>query len=219
MKNDLQKFTINPIVKTAIDPELKLAEDVFELCRRVRFIPETIVQIGAANAGDFEFMPFIERGSKAILLEPHPEFYKILKEKWGGINNISIFECGIYNKVGKFKFYEKWAATCLEECSKNANYLPDDQVFDENEVFFANCCLFSGFDNGEIDLLLVDTNGAEWYVLEELKSRPKIICLETHYIYRNYKTLFIEKIYAWMTLNNYIIYAKNESDTVFMRIK
>lgn len=219
MKNNAQRFTINPTIKVNTDSNEKYAENVYEICKRLRLFPFHIVQIGAANSGEFEFMDFIKMGSKAILFEPHPTFYKELIDKWGKIDNITIYDIGIYNQVGKFKFYEKWASSCLEECSKIPLILHYDQKFDENNIFFANCALFSGFDEGNIDLLLIDSNGAEWYCLEKLISRPTIICIETHYIYRNYVNPYIQKIDAWMVLNDYIIYAKNESDTVFLRTK
>ena len=219
MKNILQKFTINPSVKVKAKGEDGLAEDVWELCDIINFIPQKIVHVGAAGCHTEPTFLNAIKNSYVILFEPKIEFYNELIEAFSDKKNVSIFNIGIYNKIGKFKFYNKWATTCLEECIKIPDLLSEKDSFDENDTFFANCALFSGFDDGRIDFLAIDTNGAEWYCLEKVISRPAIICIETHYTYRNYRNPFINQIYRWMYDNHYVKYAINESVTVFLRIK
>lgn len=221
-KTIAQKFNLNFSIQENgglnIQPlkEPKLVNDIFAICQHLNFIPKNICQVGASNSGEFEFMEFIDKGSKAILFEPHPEFYDELVEKWGDNPNINIFQLGIYNKIGKFRFYEKWASTCLEECALIPGLL-NEPIKIGDRYFYANCAFISGFDDGTIDLLLIDSNGAEWYCLEKLISRPKIICIETHYVYNDYKNPFLSKIWGWMDINNYRPFAVNESDTVFIK--
>jgi hypothetical protein len=168
-------------------------------------------------------MKFIEAGAKALLFEPHPDFYQEICQKWDNIPGISIFDLGIHNKVGRFKFYEKWASTCLEECLESClprsnNFKPDEieEIKRENKHFYCNCILFDGIDDGNIDLLYLDCQGAEWYCIERMKSRPGVICVETHYIFTAYQNPYLEEITTWMDLNHYILAAANESDSIFL---
>lgn len=214
-KNQYQKFTIRNEIQVLVDNDNKTAEDVTELCDRICFHPRKILQVGAANSGDLEYMKFIEQGATAILIEPHPKFYAELVGKWGNIPNITIFNVGVADKVGKFKFIEAWASTCLAEYAKIPKLAKD--LPDLNNTFECNCQLISGFDEGDIDLLYIDANGADFYSLKHLVSKPIMISIETHNIHNNYENHMIKHIDAWGILNNYTIMAFNESDTVYIK--
>jgi hypothetical protein len=55
-------------------------------------------------------------------------------------------------------------------------------------------------DPADIDILLVHVEGAEYYVIKHLLSRPKIIVLETHY--RNFVNPYMREIDHWMAGND-----------------
>lgn len=213
-KNDQQKFTLSPNFKIENNEE-RLFEDIFYLCKALNFIPKKICQIGAANSENLEYMEFIENGSKALLFEPNPPSYEELKNKFSYHPNISIFKIGIYNKSGKFKFDEDIGCTSISEIAKTPIKCSSVEK-PSGRFFYGECAKISGFDDGDIDLLLIDTEGSEFECIQHLISRPVLICIETHYIYSSYINPNIEKIYAWMTLNNYCKIAQNESDTIFM---
>jgi len=80
-------------------------------------------------------------------------------------------------------------------------------------MFEVDCVVFDEIDNSSIDLLSIDTEGAEWYVIKNLKSRPKIVSIETHGKF--YTNPYIENISKWMTDNNYKVWYKTKSDTVY----
>ena len=68
----------------------------------------------------------------------------------------------------------------------------------------------------DIDILCVDTEGAEWFVLKNLISRPKIITLETHGI--RYTNPYLSEIMQWMKDNNYLPIGRDSSDTIFKKL-
>lgn len=72
------------------------------------------------------------------------------------------------------------------------------------------------FDDGQVDILAVDIEGCEYYALDRLVSRPKLICLETHG--GQYVNPLIDKIVAWMQANGYGVAGQTESDTLFARL-
>ena len=77
------------------------------------------------------------------------------------------------------------------------------------------CKRFDEIDDGTIDLLSVDVEGSEWYVIKNLVSRPAVISVETHgALYSNPN---LEKITGWMKNNDYIIWYKDRSDTVYVK--
>jgi len=214
-------FKLADYLTVSKDNTNRFCKTAAELCKRIDFVPKHIVQVGAANDTKvLEFQEFIDLGAKVLLFEPHPEFYKILVQDFGHMENVSIFELGIYNKVGKFKMWDKWASSCLEECIDVPKLFTDKEKEDirrENKFFYINCALFSGFDNGTIDLLYLDSNSCEMYCLEHMKSLPAMIVIETHYIFGGYRNPNYDKIHAWMTLHDYKLAGINESDKIFLR--
>lgn len=217
VKNKYQVFTLNKAILPVKPGENEFVQDVAELCDRLNFAPKNIVQVGAANSGDLEYMRFIEKGAKAILFEPNPDFCQELYKKWGTIDNISIFNLGFNSEAGKFKFVDRWASTCLVDLASVKDLL-DKPLSPEDKYFYANCARFEGFDNGNIDLLYLDCQGAEWFCLSQLRSRPKIISIELYYCYSKYKNPFLENIYGWFLFAGYTILAINESDFVFGKV-
>jgi len=216
LKNQYQKYTFVDHLQFEENNDDRQANDIKDLCKKLHFSPKVILQVGAANSGELEYLEFINDGAKALLFEPNPEFFKDLKNRYGNHPNIALYQLGIWKVAGKFKFYEKWAGTFLSEQPKSPTEIIDNYIRNENDTFWCECANIKGFDNGNIDLLLIDAEGVEFDILTDLKSKPIIICVETHYIYKKYKHPQFDKILAWMTINNYFTLATNESDTVFV---
>lgn len=72
---------------------------------------------------------------------------------------------------------------------------------------------FDEFDDGTIDILDLDIEGCEWYVLEKMKSRPKFIIIET--IWKSYTNPFLEQIKAWMAENHYSVFEHRDANTFY----
>ena len=91
----------------------------------------------------------------------------------------------------------------------------DNYTVNEEDKFTAKSLKFSEIDNGGFDLLSVDIEGAEWYVIKHMQSRPAVISLETHgKYYVNSKAV---EINTWMAKNGYSIWYKDKSDTVYVK--
>ncbi|MBK8554209.1 MAG: FkbM family methyltransferase [Ignavibacteria bacterium] len=70
-------------------------------------------------------------------------------------------------------------------------------------------------DDGTIDLLSVDIEGGEWFVVKHLVSRPDVISIETHW--KNYSNPYLKEINEWMSDNDYQIWYIDKSDTVYFK--
>jgi FkbM family methyltransferase len=161
----------------------------------------------------------IPNAIKVILIEANPHFYKQLYEEVRHLENVKSYNYAVFNKnLEKVKLYNRNASTFIDGINSpsivNDNYIPNDK-----DAFFIESKTFDFFDEGDIEILAADIEGAEWHILEYLRSRPEIICLETHglwHIRHKYMNPNLEKINNWMTENNYAKYDSDTSDTVYI---
>jgi hypothetical protein len=58
------------------------------------------------------------------------------------------------------------------------------------------CTTFDRLDDGSIDLISIDTEGSEWFVLKYITSRPDVISIETHGA--AYTNPYLDEIQRWM---------------------
>jgi hypothetical protein len=75
---------------------------------------------------------------------------------------------------------------------------------------------FDTVDDGTIDIISIDAEGADWFVLKYMKSRPRILMLETHLTRCGYINPFIKEITAWMKKNCYSKLATEATDTTWL---
>jgi hypothetical protein len=74
---------------------------------------------------------------------------------------------------------------------------------------------FSSIDDGSIDILSIDIEGGEWFVLKHIKSTPLVISIETHG--KCYRNPFLHEIRGWMKRHGYVVWYFTNSDTVFIK--
>lgn len=207
IRNNLQRFRLNIYT-----------HDVVGLCDLIRFTPKKIIEAGIGTTDGVQSLEFLLNGAEGILFEPHPSFYNELKTDLTPYPNIQVLNKGIYKESGVVKFYEKWACTFIDEMyDYSGAKIQDDYTKDEKDSFFCAVDTIDNYDNGDIDLLCMDCESCEWFVLEKLKSRPTVIQIETHSFYSDYKPFNIEGIEDWFKNNNYRVMATNESDSIYVR--
>lgn len=91
----------------------------------------------------------------------------------------------------------------------------DKYVSDETKKIIVESKTFDKIDDGTIDLISIDIEGGEWYVLKHMKSRPSVISIETHW--KNYTNPFMKEISEWMKNNDYLTWYIDKSDTVYFK--
>ena len=149
-----------------------------------------LIDIGAAdgktNSNSRYLLEFLNWSG--ILIEPHPEYYKLLFDLYNGNNNIKLYNIGIYNKEVVLPFYRfgtveegqvstfsesfktrveghhdnKYSESINIECNTIANILKQNNLFDID---------FMTLDCEGLDMEVLDSN--EWDTF-----RPKLICIE-----------------------------------------
>ncbi|NBQ70346.1 MAG: FkbM family methyltransferase [Nitrosomonadaceae bacterium] len=190
--------------------------NIIEYYRNHAIFPRQAVEIGVLDAHHCRLVPFIEMGVKTLLFEPNPKYCSNLIQSLGKHPNVSIHNVAIYKECGCVKMFDRWASTFVEGTIAPA-IINDGYRPSEPDSFLVQCDTFDLYDDGAIDLLLVDTEGCEWHVLEYLISRPSFIAIETHGY--NYKNPFLSEIQEWMEINRYEMVERDQSDTYYQLLK
>jgi FkbM family methyltransferase len=158
---------------------------------------------------------YIEAGIRTTLVEPDHASIARIKERFGGYDNVTLHEVAAYEFEGELELSQRDASTFVSELEASPAIVNDGYEVNEDDKFSVRCTTFDTLDDGSIDLISIDTEGSEWYVIKYLKSRPAVISVETHgAVYVNPK---ITEIETWMADNGYVVYFKDKSDSVYVR--
>jgi len=173
-----------------------------------------VCEVGVYLPETSNIIDFIKSGTRATLVEADPVTVEKIKAYFNG-NNITLYPYAVWDRNGTIRLSKAQASTFVTELKSSPAIKNDNYQVREEDTFEVPCKVFSEMDDGTIDLLSIDIEGGEWYVLKHLLSRPKILSVETHGKY--YTNPFIKEIRQWMSENNYRIWYKDGSDTVFVR--
>jgi FkbM family methyltransferase len=186
----------------------KMAEKniaVGHVCEVGVFLPEM------SNIIDFIVTDHV----KTTLVEPDPRSIAAIREYFRDYENVTLLPYAVYDHDGELELVQRNASTFVAELPYSPALVNDNYVIRKEDTFSVSCKRFDRIDDGSIDLLSVDTEGSEWYVIKYLKSRPAVISVETHG--KSYLNPFLKEITAWMTDNGYARWYMDGSDTVYYR--
>ncbi len=173
-----------------------------------------VCEVGVYLPEESNIIDFIEEGKNAILVEPDPVSSLILRNFFTD-NKIVHHQIAVYKRKGKLTLTKAAASTFAVELDSSPALVNDNYRHNIKNQFEVICDKFSSVDPGDIDLLSIDTEGCEWYVISTMKSSPKVISIETHGKY--YSNPFINEIQNWIKNNDYKIWYKDKSDTVYIK--
>src|SRR3990167_6947956 len=154
---------------------------LFGLCQFFDFSIRQVVEVGCASAGECRSRCFISNGIDTSLVEPHPEYFHDLEREYGWRPNVRIHNTAIADRDGEVGFFSHGSSSFIADIDKPPTVTDGGYRRETGQKITVPCRRWGGWvDDGKIDLLLLDMEGAEWYVVRELKSIPKIIAVETH---------------------------------------
>jgi FkbM family methyltransferase len=153
--------------------------------------------------------------TKTSLVEPDPKSIDAIKKLFGNYDNVTLYPFAIYDHNGTLELVQREASTFAANLSASPALVNDNYQIREEDKFTVECKRFDEIDNGTIDLLSIDTEGCEWFVLKYLKSSPLVISLETHG--KKYINPYFTEITKWITDNNYARWFMDKSDTVYYK--
>ncbi len=173
-----------------------------------------VCEVGVYLPETSNIIDFIKEGVKATLVEADPDTVTKIKEYFSGYS-IKVWPVAVWDESGVIKLSKAAASTFVTQLQSSPAIVNDQYKVSEENTFEVPCHKFSEIDDTTIDLLSVDIEGGEWYVIKHLVSRPKVISIETHGKY--YTNPYIKEIESWMWQENYVTWYKDMSDTIFIK--
>ena len=175
--------------------------------------PKQVVEIGAYLSQHLVCLPFVHDPQCRIqLIEPNPKCVRELNATFKTFANIEIYSFAIAPLAGRVnlmipKAYGRHSAaeaSAFLESLEGSPYTSREQAgFPEKLKRKAvEAVTMDRFDDGSIDGLVIDTEGSEWYALENLVSRPAVISVEMEGP-SSYRNPHFDDIMNWMNSENY----------------
>lgn len=190
-------------------------EQIFRKLKQKKIQFSHVCEVGVFTPEYSNIQDFIKAGVRSTIVEANPELVEQLKIYFKDAKNITIHSYAMWDYNGFVILAKAEASSFVTDLKSTPALANDKYKINDSNTVKVDCRMFSEIDDGTIDLISVDIEGSEWYVLKHMISRPKIISIETHG--RHYTNPFLKNILEWMSKNNYRIWYKNVSDTVFVR--
>ncbi len=188
---------------------------IYKKLSKAGFEPAHVAEVGVYHPATSNVYDYIMRGIRCTLVEPDPGSVEAIRNHFSEQGNVSLHPVAVYDFNGKVKLTQRAASTFVSEISSSPAIVNDGYQLDAEDTFVAEAKTFNKIDDGTIDLLSVDIEGSEWFVIKHMVSRPSVISLETHgAIYVNPN---LAEIVEWMKANNYVLWYKDKSDSVFVK--
>ena len=195
-------------MKENVNPNLYLK------VRKKGFQPSHVAEIGVWHPNTSNVYQFTEDGIRTTLVEPDPASIILIKSKYQNKSNVSLHEAAICDFNGEVELIKRESSSFISTLPNSPALANDEFNIQKTDKIKVKARLFSDFDDGTIDLIAIDTEGSEWFVLKNMISRPIIISIETHG--GKYINPYVEHILNWVNENNYQLWYKDRSDSVFV---
>lgn len=184
--------------------------------------PKVVFEIGVGRSIQSRSRKYWNT-AKCYLFEPLKSFYDDIKQNTIKYENVFVYNVAIYDKSENLVFLvsdEESSILGLNSPLAQQNFLPLSNIPPKETVVESK--MITDFDKGDIDLLLLDMEGAEYFVLKHLISRPKVIVVEMEiensaFLNGRYKNPYSDEINDWMKNNNYHSFFKNGADVYWTR--
>lgn len=85
----------------------------------------------------------------------------------------------------------------------------------ERESVTSPACTFDKLDPGNIDVLMIDLHGCEYFALKHMKSRPVMIMIEMRA--NKFKNAHTKQIKKWFKKNGYARFIRGHIDDYYIR--
>ncbi len=185
----------------------------YKTINRKKFTPKYVAEVGVWHPKTSNIYSYIQDGIKTMLVEPDPKSIELIKSKFNK-PNVTLHEVAICDFDGEVELCQRESSTFVSNLKSSPALVNDNCNIEQSEKFVATAIKFSKIDNNKIDLISIDTEGSEWFVIKNMLSRPVVISIETHG--GMYINPYIKEIKQWMKDNNYSLLYKDKSDSIYV---
>ena len=183
--------------------------------QRKGYRPDHVAEVGVYLPELSNIYDYIEDGIRTTLVEPDPESIQRIRDRFGDNPNVTLHPLAAYDFEGTLELSQRDASTFVSELESSPAIVNDGYVLSEADQLTVGCTTFDKIDDGTIDLISVDTEGSDWFVIKHMTSRPDVISVETHGA--AYINPYISDIEAWMSGSGYVVFYRDKTDTVYVR--
>jgi FkbM family methyltransferase len=187
---------------------------LYKRCLSAGFKPRHVAEVGVYLPETSNILDFIRDNIPTTLVEADPVYVEKIKAYFKDYQQITLHPVAIFEKEGTIALYKRNASTFVGEVAASPALINDQYETSESDKFYVPAKTFDQVDDGTMDLLSIDIEGCEWYVIKNMKSRPTVLSVETHGKY--YTNPFLKEILQWAETNGYEPWYKDYSDTVFV---
>jgi len=173
-----------------------------------------VCEVGVYRPETTQLAAFIRRGVRTTLVEANPQAVAQLRQAFAGAH-VRIHPVAVWDTPGTLTMARAASSTFATALASSPALVNDRYRLREATTFEVPCVQFSDLDDGTIDLLGIDIEGADWYVLKHLRSRPRVLAIETHGKY--YTNPFLSQIKQWLHAHGYVLWYKDRSDSVYIQ--
>jgi len=188
---------------------------IYRKCKNRKLSFRHVCEVGVYLPQVSNIIDFINDQVRTTLVEPDPKNVKAINAYFKNFTNITLFPVAVFDHSGTLELVQREASTYVGSLEASPALVNDHYIPDAKDKFTVACKTFDEIDDGTIDLLSVDTEGCEWYVIKNMKSRPNVVSIETHG--KLYVNAFYPEITAWIKQHDYIEWYKDNSDTVYIK--
>jgi FkbM family methyltransferase len=181
--------------------------------------PHVIWEVGANHPNQVHVAPLIATAKRVELFEPHPYFAQELRRAFGSDPKIQIHQIALAEQEGQALFRDDGCSSYLDGVASPRTKRGEPPP----NTFSVTCKRVEQYDPGNIDLLAIDTEGAEWHVIGSMISRPVLICVEMGLGADpaagrlEYVNPHAEEIRQWMAWQGYRMVESDGQDEVYVR--
>jgi FkbM family methyltransferase len=186
-----------------------------KMLKKKNYTPRHVCEVGVWHPRTSNIKYFIEKNIKSLLIEPDPESIALIKKEWGERKNLTLKTIACTDFEGTIDLHKAGSSSFVSSTKNSPAMVNDSFDIKKNISTKVDAKKFSSEDPGDIDLISIDIEGSEWFVIKHMLSRPDIISIETHGGY--YINPHIEDIRKWMDEYNYVLWFKDNSDSVYVK--
>lgn len=185
-------------------------------------LPKLVCEVGVNEPDKCSVADFIRDGIEAILVEPLPWCAENLRRAFP---TACVLQAVCGDSEGKVILYDRGEGSWIGDVPQGT--APDEhenhsalkrEGFNPAFVREVESITFDKIDPGTIDILCVDTEGAEWFVVKRMVSVPRLVRLETHFTHSGWKNPFTNEIHSAMLMQRYTKLGEDVSDSLWALI-
>ncbi|HMQ69125.1 MAG TPA: FkbM family methyltransferase [Ignavibacteria bacterium] len=190
-------------------------DKLYNKCNSKKLTFHHVAEVGVYLPETSNILCFTEDRIKTTLVEADPESVAKIRVYFSEFESVTLFPVAVWDTDGSVVLNKASSSTFVDELESSPAMVNDKYVEDDTKKIIVESKTFDKIDDGSIDLISIDIEGGEWYVLKHMKSRPSVISIETHW--KNYTNPFIKEIKEWMNNNDYLVWYIDKSDTVYFK--